>query len=115
MDHPCILLLKVLLYLFLMLAWNLFDYKNLEWLFFDCLIPLRSFRGEYQDDKLDLLYKLISELGDKVGLGLLVVLATNLLKQEHAFVCGIASIVSVTIVSVEKLAYFEPRPFFVDG
>jgi membrane-associated phospholipid phosphatase len=57
---------------------------------------------------------LVSELGGKYELGLIVLIARLVLRREDAFACAVALCFSVLINQVLKLSFQEPRPFFVN-
>ena len=105
-----------LLYFLLLITWlTWFDQSNLKYRLNEySSTNLIYLRNEIASPGLDFRMKLVSQLGDKTGLGGLIFLAVHLMDRNDSFVAATAFCMSVTLVGVLKLFYQEGRPFFLN-
>ena len=59
--------------------------------------------------------KLVSEIGDKLGLGGNIFLAVHGLERKDSFIGAFAFCLSVTVTGVLKLFHAEGRPYFLNS
>ena len=105
-----------ILYLILLVLWLFwFESSTLKQRLIDySATNLQYLRHDIASPGLDFRMKLVSQLGDKTGLGGIIFLAVHTLERKDSFIAAIAFCVSVTLVGVLKLAYAEGRPFFLN-
>ena len=72
-------------------------------------------RNDFASPKLDLLGKVISQLGDKAVLGGSVFFAVHYLGKVEAYTVMTGFSLGVTFLGMLKLFYMEGRPFFLNG
>ena len=58
--------------------------------------------------------KLLSYLGDGLGLGSIIFISTCFLSRENSFIVINSANLSITAVGVLKFVFAEGRPFFID-
>ena len=58
--------------------------------------------------------KLVSEVGDKAGLGAIIFLTVHTLDRKDAFITAFAFCLSVTVTGILKLLFAEGRPYFLN-
>ena len=75
---------------------------------------LTYLRDEIASPGLDFRMKLVSQLGDKAGLGGIIFLSVHVMDRKDSFVVATAFCLSVTLVGVFKLFYEQGRPFFLN-
>lgn len=61
----------------------------------------------------DLVFEIISELGDKFGVALYMCIGYNTLSLTKAYIVLTLAAGSIGLTSILKSIYDEPRPFFV--
>jgi hypothetical protein len=70
-------------------------------------------RSKYATPKLDKVAKIVSELGDKYAVGIIIYISYHMMDHNKAFIVIIAAIVCQSFSCLLKGLYHEARPFLL--
>ena len=91
----------------------IFDYMTRDFLFNLSLRHAKIIRTEYATSLIDKISHVISELGDKYFVGLLIFISFHTLDQTKSFIAILAAVNGQAFSCVLKCLYHEARPFFM--
>lgn len=101
-----VLLIGFILYL-------LFDHFSREYLFNLSIVHQTEVRNKYATRFYDQIAHVISELGDKYIVGIIIFIGYHTLDTGKSFIVMLAAVLCLAFSCVLKSIYHEARPFFI--